>query len=472
MKLNIMQDASLQPSNSPGDGSIRTHSTHVSSTSGRSYTSTIKYDESFEELRPRVDKLCRILWPLQKSFKNFFLNSQAAAHLRTLKFFGPLVPSAQVPIVERLRGGDYNRITSITLPPSYSVAYHELILRTPRGEEGRPDRDVATLNYVRERTSIPVPSIALQDFTSDNPLGKPYVLQQRIPGTDLNIIWDQLNHSQRCTVARELGGVFRTLLSLMSPISGLIESSLNSTETDIAGCPKVISFELRAEDGELLKGLSQEAAINAEDARPLESTLVFFNTYFSRWRAAALASNCGKVDNEVELYDAMIKVVQEMDERGLFKPDAHCLCHVDLHTRNIMAQVQPDSSLKVTAILDWDEAVFAPKFVACEPPWWLWDDSEHHIGEDGLGTWPYEVEGANDVPFTPERQELKRIFEEHAGPEFVHLAYEAYARFGRGLFRIAKEGMPASHHWKAAVRIVKEWDVLQESLTLRPGSKN
>ena len=31
-------------------------------------------------------------------------------------------------------------------------------------------------------------------------------------------------------------------------------------------------------------------------------------------------------------------------------------------------------SLKLTAILDQDEAVFAPKFVACEPRWWLWED--------------------------------------------------------------------------------------------------
>ncbi|KAK3174368.1 hypothetical protein OEA41_001612 [Lepraria neglecta] len=74
-------------------------------------------------------------------------------------------------MIERLSGGDYNRITGITLPPSYGMEGRELIVRTPRGDEGRQERDLAILSYVRQWTSIPVPTIAAKDFSCDNPLG-------------------------------------------------------------------------------------------------------------------------------------------------------------------------------------------------------------------------------------------------------------------------------------------------------------
>ena len=89
----------------------------------------------------------------------------------------------------------------------------KLILRVPREKTARPDREVATLNYVRERTSIPVAQVATKDFSRDNPLRKPYVLQHRIPGTDINLVWNGFSYSQRHSVARKLGGLIRQLLS-------------------------------------------------------------------------------------------------------------------------------------------------------------------------------------------------------------------------------------------------------------------
>ena len=120
-----------------------------------------------------------------------------------------------------------------------------------------------------------------------------------------------------------------------------------------------------------------------------------------------------------------------------------------------MIEIQPDVCLEVTGILDWDEAVFAPKFVTSSLPGWLWSyDIDDPVDEDGLIPWLYEVEGANDVPTTPEQQELKLIFEECAGLENPSLAYDEHFRLSRGLFRIATLGLEADHHWKAAKRIL------------------
>lgn len=155
-----------------------------------------------------------------------------------------------------------------------------------------------------------------------------------------------------------------------------------------------------------------------------------------------------------------------MDAMGLFNnSDMHCLCHVDLHSGNIMAKVQSDGSIKITAILDWDEAVIAPRFVNCQPPWWLWaEEGDERIDEEGLLPWPYELEAASDFPATAEKQELKRLFEECAGPEYWHLAYDEQSRLSRGLFTLATQGLPASEHYKAAERILREWKVLRQTL--------
>lgn len=154
-----------------------------------------------------------------------------------------------------------------------------------------------------------------------------------------------------------------------------------------------------------------------------------------------------------------------MDALQLFRSDPNCLCHIDLHPRDIMVEIQSDDSLNATAILDWDKAVFAPNFVNCEPLGWLWGYSvDEYVDEDDLIPWPYEVEGASGFPGTAEQQELKRVFEVYAGPEYASLAYNEHSRLSRGLFRIATLGLEASHHWKAAKRILREWDVLLQSL--------
>lgn len=442
--------------------------TSSSSPSTSSYNSTIKYDqEPYDVFSQRVGKLCQILWPPGKSIKYRILKSKAAIILRRYKFFGSLTPSLRFPLIERLPGGDYNRITGIELPSSYSVDYHRLILRVPREERARPDREVALLSYVRNKTSIPVAQIAAKDFSRDNPLEKPYVLQHRIPGSELSLVWDHLSHRQRLVVARKLGGVIRELLSVESRVAGILEARDDNTAT--VEPPTIVPFELREQDGygELLE---TEYSVGNEALQPTYTTLDLFKSLFTRWRQWAAANQHDQNDSEVELWDGMLKAVCEMDALQLFRSDPSCLCHIDLHPRNIMVEIQPDDCIEVTGILDWDETVFAPKFVNCEPPGWLWGYTiDDYVDEDGLLPWPYEVEGANDVPTTLEQQELKRIFEESAGSEYSSLAYNEHSRLSRGLFRIATLGLEASHHWKAAQRILREWDLLRQSLIHQQG---
>ena len=426
-------------------------------------TATYERQEQYAEdaFNQRIEKLCQDLWPPPTSVKHHFLASYAVTRLRTNKFFRSFLPAPQLPLIKHLKGGGFNHITCVTLPISCNAAHRDLILRIPREDNARPDLQVGILNYVRQRTSIPVPTIESTDFTVNNAIGKPYVLQHQVPGRDLDSVWDDLGHSQRCVIAKEVGHLIKTLLSVESEVTGIVEPATDGSYTSTK-MPNIIPFTLTGTHGDPVEELEPSSVKDLGYTRPRESTLDFFEHYISRWRNSALAES--QMNCDIKLYDNLLRVAREMDALGFFKPDRHCLCHLDLHPRNIMVETDSEKSIRVTGILDWDDAVIAPKVVNCQPPGWLWGYDKDTHTENSLLPWPYELEGANSSPSTSEQRELKAIFDGHSGAEYPRLAYDESSRLIRGLFRIAIDGFTASWYNTAAERIVKEWDLLRQTL--------
>ena len=137
----------------------------------------------------RVLVLCQQLWPTSTIRKNSLLSGKAARFLRANRFLHSLVPAPDVPVINRVKGGDYNRITPLTAPVSSGLGNRELMLRTPRPhDDTRQDRSIAILDYVRQHTLLLVPPIFAKDFTTQNPLEQPYVIQHHIPGFNLKVI--------------------------------------------------------------------------------------------------------------------------------------------------------------------------------------------------------------------------------------------------------------------------------------------
>ena len=467
--LPAMDTLTLHETNEEAPGSpMPSDQGSMHSGSEGSETSTLKYDqEPFSLFKIRVENLCHVLWPLQKYMGSFWTKSKIAKIMRANKFLRLFAPSQETPLIERLRGGDFNRVVGITFPPSRWRKHpkRDLILRVPRWGQGQTERVVATLDYLSRKSFIPIADVVAKDFGKENPLGSPYIVQKRTPGSDLEILWNDLSHAQRCMIAREVGLAVKSLLALESPVAGYIDTSGRGTR--ITESHTVIPFDLKSADGDLFAEPEQQGAGAVGDLRQSESTLGFFKTQIGRWRAVDVARNAPTVDEMVGLWDGMLKVIEEMDDLGLFKLIRHCLCHVDLYPRNIMANIHPDGSIRITGILDWDEAVVAPKFVNCEPPAWLWGFDDDQLPHDDLPAWPYEKPGANDVPATLENRVLKRIFEEHAGDEYVNLAYGEHFRLCRGLFRVVLFGLTSNENYEAAERIVEDWGRLRRDMTAK-----
>ena len=218
--------------------------THSSSNSVKS-VSTARWDreqhEAEELFHHRVEQLSKILWPPPTSLKH-----RVAGWLHPLKGFRSLIPAPQAPLIERLRGGDLSHITSIKIPWVSEAEGRDLILRVPRWDQHRIEREIAILDFVRQKSTIPVPLIVKTDLTSKNALEKPFVLQRRVPGSSLNTMWKDLNHLQQCKIARELGAIVRSLLSVESKITGLIRASREGTT--LKGPFEIIPFEVEHQE--------------------------------------------------------------------------------------------------------------------------------------------------------------------------------------------------------------------------------
>ncbi len=424
--------------------------TRGSASSAVSYSSTLEYGhESYETYKVRVHKLCRRLWPAEDNqlihrIKNLL---NRLLHARKLPDPSP----GRDYILERMGGGGYNRVIGIKVMGKDETGTKDLVLRVPRFKGAHPDRDVAILNYVRRNTSIPVADIVFSDFTSKNPLESPYVIQQRIAGMDLQNserIYPELNFKQKRTFATEFGRVVREILSMQSTAPGRLQAHRKHglmKETSIRHFQLKPMFASDDKFDELSYSTKTPA---------YKSELDFLECSFERWNSMA-----GKDPLGTSYMDSLIIVAYQMYKAGYIQDNEYCLCHLDLATapRNIMVDIREDDSLHISGILDWDEAVFAPKFVACAPPMWLWAWNFEEDEDERL---------ANDTPSTTENQDLKRLFEEAAGPEYLRYAYQPAYRLLRKMFGYAMRGINATWIAREADELIDEW------ATMRPDSES
>ena len=338
----------------------------------------------------------------------------------------------------------------------------DLILRIPRWGTGNTERTVSTAEYVRQHSSIPVAATIAKDCSRDNALESPYILQSRLSGQDLENLWGNLDHLQRCTIAREIGSTMKSLLALESFVTGYIMPSNGKGDEKPH---KVIPFGCKNDNGDDWEELYLDKVADLSESEK-ETPLEFFGSQIGRWRAIDLHRNAGAIDDMVILWDKMRGIVDQMGEMGLFTSDLHCLCHTDLFSRNIMAEIRLDRSVRVSGILDWDDAMFGPKFVCCKPPGWLWGFESDDLPTNSFPFWPYEIPGAKALPSRPEQQELKRVFEEYAGLEYNCLAYKEEYRICRVLFHVTLFGLTSSENLDAAERVVSDWEQFCKSQSI------
>ncbi|CAI4213283.1 unnamed protein product [Parascedosporium putredinis] len=154
------------------------------------------------------------------------------------------------------------------------------------------------------------------------------------------------------------------------------------------------------------------------------------------------------------------KMTVELHEENFLEGLPFCLTHPDLAPRNLLVSDREKSSL--SGILDWDGATFAPIFMACEPPYWLWA-YEEEMDEDmeELIEWEKQVQ-YREANLKCHGMKLKKLFDKAAGQEYQRFAYAPQYVLARRLVRFILEGMRSNEDFQEAQEMLIEWGRIRQ----------
>ncbi|KAE9990254.1 hypothetical protein EG327_001637 [Venturia inaequalis] len=276
-----------------------------------------------------------------------------------------------------------------------------------------------------------VPTAKYLENTSNNPLGVPFVVQSRIPGMNLDQLWDSLNQQQRISLGGEIGKVFFDISKHSVIAPGIIDPT---SITEKSGT-KIRVFEHGYEKVVKIDGGHQKLMFNEHvPATRRWSVLDVLRSRFENWKAV----NSHTLYPDIEPYTKLTQIAEEIESS--WSPDHRFfLSHNDFYPRNIMAWVQSDSQVRITGVVDWDLVDIAPAVVAFQPPWWVWKYDQY---------WD-EIHDSTPVVRGPEHYEAVTVEEKQ-----IRAAFEKSADgIGRQRGRRGKEDQAISRGGSDKLRI-------------------
>jgi aminoglycoside phosphotransferase (APT) family kinase protein len=251
--------------------------------------------------------------------------------------------------------GGYNVVFFITFSDGVRWVCRIPITEWSSILEERLRMDLACLQFIERRTSIPVPTVHAFDTSNSNALGRPYTFMSVVSGKKLCKLWFD---RAWFTEERRL----RFWRSLASCVSQLAQFEFQAIGTPIcdaeAGTYSVVPF------------VSSRPEIDDGDTSVPAGP-------FTSVQEHLLAVIAKQIANETDASNiAMLRLLQPyvymLPEPDLSGPP-FVMSHSDLNYQNIFV----DDEGNVTAILDWDDMAVGPRQSGCcRYPSWItrdWD---------------------------------------------------------------------------------------------------
>ncbi|KAI8940495.1 hypothetical protein NX059_004175 [Plenodomus lindquistii] len=366
------------------------------------------------------------------------------------------------PLVELLGAGSYNRVFCVTIDSSPSggnsvaktvsrvfVAQpkQECVLRVSKEMGGFCLEDeqasLACLDVVAARVSFPVPKVFSFSHSLDNALGAPYTVQNRIRGQDL--AHSDMSFAQKASLIPQLCKIIEEMATVTSLAAGAI-----SSENFILPNIKAIALTQFSVP-------NPRAAVNQEEldaARNIPShhqtPLEYLLDHAQRWYDYERA----KGETARLTLWLQFKVIARSLDRLDFLGDHFHLSHEDFFPRNIMVASRGLWAADITGVIDWDMAVFAPKFVTLAPPTWAWSDLKPR-------RWGSGDEGSPEKPDpTKFSVPLRDLFRRVASPELRKFATSFECHLAREMWDALMTGMQTPKRMAVAFDAVQAWGVL------------
>lgn len=386
--------------------------------------------------------------------------------------------------IQKLSGGSYNRIVSIRVkePPkapertkgeklkrtltkmrgkvpagelerfskfTTTHTHGDFILRIPRlyrspHSDYNFEADERMHDFVQD-LGIDCPKIVTFAGTQNGIVPFPYLLQEKIVGKSVWYWYQHMIHEQRLQLAKQIGEICRKMTEQPYPFYGKLVS---------LGPPH------KGEQGTIIRDQK------FEEPKWLQPTGISKIYPVAQILQQAFAHHSIVTGSRSAIpWRKLCAIVQKLETKGAFgQSQGWYFTHGDFYPRNLMTEIFPGGDARITAVLDWDQGSFQPAVMACRPPSWLWQRRLywcHSSDEDSLDI----IAGME--PTDPHEAEIKKAFDEAAGPEYCRIAYHEYAYTARKLTLWAQMGCDnrIGSRWVDWVNwFVDNWESLEESV--------
>ncbi|KAJ5690116.1 hypothetical protein N7462_004508 [Penicillium macrosclerotiorum] len=282
-------------------------------------------------------------------------------------------PAAKkVTACEKQEGG-FNRVFLITLDSG-----HRLAAKIPTSVAG-PHRltthsEVATMEYLRSKTSLPIPTVYAWNDDPSNPVGTEYIIQQYAEGIQLNQAWPSMDSVQHQHVSKNISYYMQEMANLDFPAFGSIyfhdapfDASKKIALDDSRFCigPACLKTFWNCSPGEL--ELYGGPSPNCGPWKDLDSyALGVIETGRSRVPQTSMVKRTplpyqGTVQEHLDLLESSEKVLRRLaQEPHIQQVSMPILIHPDMWKRNIF--VSENDPTVITGIIDWQSAAARPAF--------------------------------------------------------------------------------------------------------------
>ncbi|KAI9814958.1 MAG: hypothetical protein M1832_005597 [Thelocarpon impressellum] len=266
--------------------------------------------------------------------------------------------------------------------------------------------EIATMKYLAERTTIPVPRVLAYGFGGDYPTGVPFVAMEYIEGDSLLDRLSGLDDEGRTYLYAQLADMFVQLREQEFPPIGALTLDDEGAWRFARNRPLSIDFSNAQVDGQC-----------PADFMPPDQTFESTSEYCGSLMTLEVLNYLRQRDragDEENARNQLVAIHQFRDAlSGWIRPEYNggpfVLTHGDFLPGNIMVE---HDSLRIVAVIDWEYSHTAPLQLLVPPTWLTALPMESLLSRKGAVEYAEELRRLTDAVRAAEQKLLSPV----AGP--------------------------------------------------------
>jgi aminoglycoside phosphotransferase (APT) family kinase protein len=263
--------------------------------------------------------------------------------------------------------GAFNKLYAVTCGDKGHFIFRVTL---PVAPNVKTASEVATLAFVQENTTIPVPKVIAYDADLTNELGFEWILMERMNGRSLHEKWHEMSWLKKGLLVQQVAGFTAQLARMQLSGIGSIYHAEAATDAD-GESVDIQSYRL----GEAVRPtFFLESHIQLPIARgPFTNSEAFVSAHMQHLQHDIATQLQSDDEDEQEDAEEMQEVYIELESiiPQLLPPRAtkepSMLYHPDLSANNILVNDEGD----LVGIVDWESVIAAPAWLSCQLPEFL-----------------------------------------------------------------------------------------------------